>query len=226
MRAGGSGLRGHHARPAATAARPRRWLVIMVKDPEVGRVKTRLGRDIGRVAATAFYRHTSHAIVGRLARDPRWTTVLAVAPDVRLPTRMFPPGPLRITQGSGDLGARMQRVMDTLPPGPAVIVGTDIPAIRPHRIARAFAALGTAPAVFGPAPDGGYWLVGLRRTPRVERPFRPVRWSSEHALSDTRANLAAPAQAALVTCLDDVDDGGTHARVKAWSGRRVLPWAV
>ena len=53
------------------------------------------------------------------------------------------------------------------------------------RVARAFQTLGGHDAVLGPAEDGGYWLVGQRRTPRTLRLFDAVRWSSAHTLADT-----------------------------------------
>src|SRR6185437_3360264 len=116
-------------------------------------------------------------------------------------------------QGGGDLGRRMARVFRLLPPGAAVIIGSDIPAIRPAHIAAAFRALGSYEAVFGPATDGGYWLVGLRRRPRVPRGlFKRVRWSSEHALADTRAGLPRQMSVALLETLEDVDDAGGYAR--------------
>ena len=111
----------------------------------------------------------------------------------------------RLPQGGGDLGARMQRIFDRGPAGPMLIVGTDVPGIRPAHIAEAFRLLGRHDAVFGPATDGGYWLVGLRRHPRVLRPFADVRWSSPHALADTLANLEGRA-VAFVATLSDVDD--------------------
>ena len=61
----------------------------------------------------------------------------------------------------------IQRILDALPPGPVVIIGSDVPGIRPHHIATAFRALGGSDAVLGPAIDGGYWLIGLKR--RVEQ---------------------------------------------------------
>ena len=103
------------------AAAPR-WLVVMVKVPEAGRVKTRLGRQIGTVVATSFYRAASAAAIGRLARDSRWRTVLAVAPDTGLATRSWPSHRLRVAQGNGDLGQRMQRLFALRPPGPVLIV--------------------------------------------------------------------------------------------------------
>ena len=56
-------------------------LVVMAKEPRMGVVKTRLGRDIGAVQATAFYRITMGNVLRRLSCDPRFETVLAVAPD-------------------------------------------------------------------------------------------------------------------------------------------------
>jgi len=107
--------------------------------------------------------------------------------------------------------------MQILPPGPAVIVGTDIPDLSAAHVSRAFRALGDHDAVFGPAADGGYWLVGLRRSPRVPDAFSSVRWSTEHALSDTLANLVG-LKVAFVETLDDVDDGASLARWR--QGRR------
>jgi hypothetical protein len=194
--------------------------VVFVKEPQAGRVKTRLGRGIGTARATAFYRHTTAAVVARLAADPRWHTVLAVAPDSALASRAWPSSIERVGQGGGDLGARLERVMDGLPPGPVVIVGTDIPELGPRHVAGALKRLGRADAVFGPAPDGGYWLVGLRRRPRVPRAFRSVRWSSEHALSDTRANLPG-LDVGLLEVLADVDEATDLAAAAHVVGRRI-----
>lgn len=202
-----------------------RRLVVMVKEPVMGRVKTRLAREIGWVEATRFYRGTAHAVVARLSADTRWRTVLAVAPDTAVGSRVWLPHIDRRGQGDGDLARRMQRIMDWRGPGPIVIVGTDIPAIRPAHIAQAFRALGRTDAVLGPAGDGGYWLVGLARVPRVLAPFRSVRWSSAHALADTRRNLDGH-DIAEVAQLDDVDDGAAFARVRGFCGRRVLPVAI
>ena len=124
-------------------------LVVFVKEPQAGRVKTRLARGIGAARAAAFYRHTTATVVARLAADPRWRTVLAVAPDAALASRAWPSSFDRVGQGGGDLGRRLERVMDGLPPGPVVIVGTDIPAIRPGHIAGALRQLGAAHAACG-----------------------------------------------------------------------------
>ncbi len=182
-----------------------RFLVVMAKEPVAGRVKTRLARDIGTVAATRFARVNTERLLRRVAGDPRWRTMLSVAPDEAVGSRFWPAEIPRLEQGSGDLGIRMQRIFDHLPPGPVVIVGTDIPGIRRRHIVRAFDLLGAKDVVFGPASDGGYWLVGCRRFPRVLSPFEGVRWSSPHALADTLANLAGR-DVGCVETLDDVDE--------------------
>lgn len=194
----------------------------MAKAPVAGRVKTRLAAEIGCVRATQFYRHTASAVIGRLSRDSRWQTCIAVAPDAaRIPADWLDRA-TRQEQGGGGLGARMQRILDAAGPGPVVIVGTDIPAIRPDHIAAAFRALAAADAVFGPASDGGYWLVGLRRTPRVPQIFEGVRWSSPYALADTRANLAG-CRVAQIATLSDVDTAADLAADRGRHGRRVRP---
>ena len=101
----------------------------------------------------------------------------------------------------------MLRVFRSLPPGPAIIVGSDIPDLSPDHVARGFAALGRADMVLGPAADGGYWLIGLSPRARAIDPFQGVRWSSPWALADTERALPAGFRLALIDRLADVDDG-------------------
>jgi rSAM/selenodomain-associated transferase 1 len=208
--------------PRKPAAPFRCRLVVMAKMPVAGGAKTRLAREIGVAAATRFARQATAALLQRVTHDPRWRTILAVAPDAGLASRCWPRGVARIGQGRGDLGRRMQRIMERVPPGPVVIVGTDVPGIEPAHIAEAFRRLGRHDAVFGPATDGGYWLVGLKRRPRLLHTFANVRWSSRHALADTLANLEGRSVALLAT-LSDVDDAGGFALSASSLGRRVLP---
>ena len=206
-------------RPAMTGFRRR--LVIMVKDPEAGRVKTRLGRDIDVAAATGFYRHTLASVTAPLARDPRWQTLLSVAPARAVYSRLLPPGIPRLPQHGGDLGARMQAIFDQPGAGPTVIIGTDIPEVRPAHIAAAFRALGNHDAVFGPATDGGFWLVGLSRTPRVIAAFGAVRWSTSDTLADCLDGLSGH-RIATVATLRDADDAADLKPLRHILGRRIL----
>lgn len=188
-----------------------RHLVIFARFPQAGRGKRRLAAGVGDVQAVRFSRVRLAVLVARFARDPRWTTWLAVTPDGAGP---WPRGVRVVGQGRGDLGARMGRVFRELPRGPLVIIGSDCPAVRAAHVAAAFDALGGHRAVFGPARDGGYWLVGLDWRGRRCVPFEGVRWSSEFALADTVANVDGPV--AYVATLDDVDDARDLARCPAW----------
>lgn len=197
-------------------------LFLFARRPQLGAVKRRLAADVGAVAAHRFYRNTLRDVAWRLGRDRRWQTWLAVTPDraaIEPGLWDVPPSALIIGQGSGDLGARMTRPLQELPPGPVVIVGSDIPDIEVTDIAAAFDALGDHDLVFGPAADGGYWLVGARRRPVVPRNlFANVRWSSEHALADTLANVPSTDRVAMLDERSDIDDGAAWRR---WRIRRL-----
>jgi len=193
-----------------------RHLILFARRPQLGAVKRRLAADIGAVGAHGFYRRTLHDVAWRLGRDPRWKTWLAVTPDSAAGAPgvwPVPPAIPIVGQGAGDLGARMARPLHVFPPGPVVIVGSDIPEIEADDIAAAFRVLGSHDVVFGPAADGGYWLVGARRRPVAPRNlFAHVRWSSEHALADTLANLPPACRVAMLAERSDVDDGAAWRR--------------
>ena len=197
----------------------------MAKVPVAGRVKTRLARELGVATATRFARHATMAVLARIAQHPAWHTTVAIAPDNGIGWRIWPRQSAVHRKASGDLGRRMQRIMQRTAPGPVVIIGTDVPGICTAHIRDAFRLLGRHDAVFGPATDGGYWLVGLRRRPRVPRIFQAVRWSSPQALADTLANLAGRSVASVAT-LSDVDNAKDLAASAACVGRRVLPTRI
>jgi rSAM/selenodomain-associated transferase 1 len=201
-------------------------LVIMAKVPVAGRVKTRLAREVGVIRATMFYRVTLRNVIARLARQPFWRTVVIVDPDAGVESRMLPACGARTGQGRGDLGVRMQRPMWAQPPGPVCLVGTDVPDISIADVRHAFRSLGRADAVFGPAEDGGFWLVGLKRMPRVVDPYRGrVPWSQADTLERTLANLAGH-RVGFTARHYDVDSAADLARNAGRYARRVppLPW--
>jgi hypothetical protein len=76
--------------------------------------------------------------------------------------------------------------------------------------------------VFGPSPDGGYWLVGFKRRPRIPRAFASVIWSSRDTLEHTLANLSGLSVARIET-LADVDEASDLAQVGNALGRTILP---
>lgn len=213
-------MTGKSARRPLAAFRPR--LVIMVRLPMLGRVKSRLAREVGAVEATRFYRVASRLLLMRLARQPFWETLIAVSPDGGVDSRRLPLGIGRLAQGSGDLGARMHRPMRALPPGPVCLVGSDIPAIGIEDVRRAFRVLGRHHAVFGPAVDGGFWLVGFRRRPCPPAPYDGVAWSSARTLDDVLRNVDG-GTVGFTTRLGDVDDASDLARERGRFDRLIRP---
>ena len=161
-------------------------VVVFARAPRLGTVKKRLARGIGDRAALRFYIGTLVRLLRGLTRERRFRTVLALTPDGardRLPLKIP-----RIMQGRGDIGRRMDTAIRRFPRGNVAIVGSDIPDAGAGDLLAAFCALGRHDAVFGPAEDGGYWLVALGPR-RPARPFADARWSTEHALADTLRNF-------------------------------------
>ena len=192
---------------------PQNHLLIFAKAPRYGAVKSRLATNVGHLKACQIFRNISTRIIKRLCRDTRWKCSLAVTPDKYARVgRFWPDIATRFTQGSGDLGDRMSRPLRELPPGPIVMIGSDIPDITGAHIIDAFRALGTSDFVFGPSRDGGFWLVGIRRRPARIIPFHEVRWSSPTALSDTINNIGPKYRVTFLEELEDIDDAAAWQR--------------
>jgi len=192
-----------------------RHLVVMARAPQAGRVKQRLARGIGSMPALRFYRALLADQIRRLGGDRRWTLWLFVTPDSAMlhPAWRSARGARVKGQGLGDLGDRMKRPFRLLPPGPVVLVGSDIPLLRPHHVWHAFRLLGRHDLVFGPASDGGFWLVGARRLRPLPRSlYRGVRWSTPRALADALETIPSHLSVALADTLDDVDDAAGYRR--------------
>jgi len=177
-------------------------LVIFARLPRLGMGKRRLAVDVGPLRALNFQKNTLARLLRRLGKDPRWKTWVALTPSIGGFPRLY--GVHVILQPRGDLGQRMGRVAKSMSTGPVLIIGSDIPDIDTKHIQAGFKALRSHDAVLGPAGDGGYWAVGLRRRPHFFTPFDRVRWSTEYAFEDTVRNLDKRKVARLET-LDDVD---------------------
>ena len=197
----------------------RRHHVLFVRAPALGIGKRRLARDIGDVAAVRFERLMVSLLLRRLAGDGRWRLRIAVTPDkARHRAGHWRHGIEAAGQGGGDLGLRMDRALRACPSGPVVLVGADIPALGARQVDAAFRLLGTHDVVFGPAEDGGFWLVGARHPARLPPLFERVRWSSPHALADTLAALPRRIAAGFVERLEDVDDADAYRRLAPTRG--------
>lgn len=178
-------------------------LILFVKAPVAGRVKTRLAREVGAGRAAALFRHMLERVYVA-ARGP-WRAVLAIDPPSAIHLRAWPRNFDRMAQGKGDLGPRMKGAFAAFD-GPTIIIGADAPGVRTRHVRQAFRALGRHDAVFGPAADGGYWLIGLSGRRSAPALFEGVRWSSEHALADTLKTLPANFSVAYLETLQDIDE--------------------
>lgn len=183
-----------------------RHLVVMARRPAPGRVKSRLAKDIGALAATRVYSQLAGSILRRLGGPVPWRCWLSLTPDLgpEIPAT-WRRGWTVIGQGAGGLGTRMLRPARLLPPGPVVVVGSDIAGLDRAHVAAAFAALGRHDLVFGPAEDGGFWLVGFAARARGIDPFSGVGWSRPDTLAQCMARVPAGRRVALLETLWDVD---------------------
>jgi rSAM/selenodomain-associated transferase 1 len=112
-----------------------------------------------------------------------------------------------VTRQQGrDLGERLERAFRRLlaAHAAAVVIGTDSPLLEPRVVREALRELRACDAVLGPCPDGGFYMIGLRRLPRGL--FRGVRWSSRFAFRDMLGNLSSHGLiASALSPLADVD---------------------
>ena len=164
-------------------------VVVLAKSPTAGRVKTRLAADSGAKAAADLY----GAFVRDLARRlralgcPVWWAVMPARARFQAVVRSR----RCFAQRGRDLGARMDhasRVVAWREGGPVVVLGADAPHVGLRSIGAAARALARgADVVLGPAADGGYWLIGLRRPCRAL--FDDVAWSTPGVLATTRRRI-------------------------------------
>jgi rSAM/selenodomain-associated transferase 1 len=163
-----------------------RRLLVFLRAPREGQVKTRLACGIGAVSALEAYRtllqHTLEAASGFGAVELRFTPADALP----LVEPLLRPGWTAVFQGDGDLGFRLDSAFsDAFREGfrRVIVIGSDCPEILATDLESADAGLSDADVVLGPAKDGGYWLLGLRRPAPFL--FRDMPWSTPHVLAET-----------------------------------------
>lgn len=191
-------------------AEPLGTVVLFARAPRLGQGKRRLAREIGDLAALRFSRRMLDRAARLVASEQGWRASIVLDPPnaVVRPGAPFAHRPAarapRSAQEGRDLGRRMLQALNATPPGPRVLIGADIPGITPGMLRRALLACRASDFVFGPAADGGFWLIGTRR--RAPLPlFDGVAWSQPTTLTSAAARLPIPARVAYVDRLQDVD---------------------
>jgi len=175
-------------------------LFVFAKAPVFGRTKTRLAASTGVVHAKRLYRMMVARVLRRV-KDPRWKTILAVSPPSAIGRVPDWDGYAQVPQVSGSLSPRLAACFARK--GPTIVIGTDSPQIRSQDIARALQALKSCQVVFGPAKDGGFWLIGANG-PLPESVFDDVAWSTEQTLEDVMKNVKGRVE--TLRCLTDIDE--------------------
>jgi uncharacterized protein len=185
-------------------------VLIFVRAPERGRVKTRLAADIGENAALAVYERLGRKTVdaARALGGAVRVRVCHTPDEAGDAVAAWLGGGVEYRgQRDGDLGARMARAFaDAFAEGAerVLIVGSDLPGLTPDLLRDALALLDDHAAVLGPARDGGYYLLGLRQS--MPDLFRDVPWSTDRVLEVTLERFAAAGiTPAMLPELNDVD---------------------
>ncbi len=183
-------------------------LLLFLKAPRPGQVKTRLAVALGLEGAAHAHRQLVETLVHRLTEIP--ALELRFAPDdaVAEIQPWLRPGWTTAPQGPGDLGQRLTSAFAAAFATGAervVIIGSDCPDVSVCDIEFAWSALHTNDVVLGPATDGGYWLIGLRR-PAPEL-FTAMPWSTAQVFAETCARRARHRlRLQLLRELTDIDE--------------------
>ena len=172
---------------------PRCAVIVFAKAPVAGTVKTRLAGALGAEGTARLAARMLEATAASAREAALGPVEVCCAPDASHPAFIAltrTPSPVTLTeQGDGDLGRRMHRAFERVlaTQAAAIVIGTDAPALDATYLRDAAAALQQHDAVIGPAVDGGYALIGLRRPAAAL--FEAVEWSTPRVLAQTRERL-------------------------------------
>lgn len=187
-------------------------LGLFVKNPEPGRVKTRLASAIGDFVAAELYQGFLSDLIQRF-RSTGTRRVLAYSPADAASSEFFAhasAGSYELwPQPDTDLGTRMRQFFETFGPEPVVLIGSDSPTLPVGFPNVAFAMLQHADVVLGPATDGGLYLIGLNQQRRFWPIFDGIDWSTSRVLDQVMRRLVeVEARVEVLPPWYDIDDPG------------------
>jgi uncharacterized protein len=192
-------------------------ILLFVKFPEPGKVKTRLAANVGAERAAEIYRRLVAATCARLPLRNGDPVIVHFDPAERqreteqwLAPLLRPREVMFVAQCGGDLGARLTHAFaHAFESGmeKAVVIGTDCVELTASIFEKAFQSLDANDCAIGPTLDGGYYLLALKQAqPSL---FADITWSSDQTLAQTLAHAsAAVLSVALLPALRDVDTAG------------------
>ncbi|MCE2497265.1 MAG: TIGR04282 family arsenosugar biosynthesis glycosyltransferase [Flavobacteriales bacterium] len=166
-------------------------LIIFIKNPIIGKVKTRLAETIGQEEALIVYvkllKHTREVALKVDAFKQLYYSDQVVAHDL-----WSAEGFAKYVQSDGDLGERMKSAFEqSFSEGAkkVVIIGSDCYELEPAHVDAAFKALDNSDFVIGPAWDGGYYLLGCKQP--ADFLFEGISWSTDSVFDETRRAIVS-----------------------------------
>lgn len=168
-------------------------ILLFIKAPIKGQVKSRLASRLGDDAALELYKNFVLDILETIDKTGHPCTIFFHPPEARdAVAAWLGPGRDYLPQQGDDLGERMANAFATIfnkGAHRAILIGSDIPDFPADLLTGAIRSLDKHDAVLGPARDGGYYLIGFRRGTLVPDVFRGIEWSTSRVFSETREKL-------------------------------------
>jgi uncharacterized protein len=183
-------------------------LMLFVKNPVLGKVKARLAVSIGAEMALEIYQRLLF-YTAKITASVSVPKLVFYSDFIPESDNSFPDSYFQKTLQKGEnLGERMKNAFaSTFAEGfePVIIIGSDCPQITPDILLKAFESLAQNDAVIGPATDGGYYLLGMKRL--IPEVFEHKSWSTDTVLPDTLADLdKLRLTYTLLPTLSDIDE--------------------
>jgi len=164
-------------------------ILLFIKAPLRGQVKSRLAAVLGQVAALELYRNFVLDILASIETSGIPCRVCYHPPESGETVKDWLGNHLRfMPQEGNDIGERMERAFRRVfaeGASRAVLIGSDIPDLTPEMLSDALVSLSESGAVIGPAKDGGYYLIGFRREMFFPDIFRGIAWSTDTVFRKT-----------------------------------------
>jgi rSAM/selenodomain-associated transferase 1 len=188
----------------------KQMVLVFLRAPEKGRVKTRLAREIGEEKALDLYKVLVEKMLSALEKSGLDHRICFFPADKKaLVKDWLGPDHIYLPQKGDDLGLRMGNALSrAFDDGAqkAILVGTDIPDIKDSHLLSALDLLDKNNVVLGPSLDGGYWLIGFQRKQFCPDLFSRVDWGTDSVFSTTIEKCRkADLSPGILPALRDID---------------------
>ena len=180
-------------------------LIIFIKNPVLGRVKTRLAKQIGDKRALAAYKHLI-TYTKKLCKDIPYHQYIFYSHHIDRKDAWDGKQIYKKLQSGNDLGTRMHHAFDQIlkKHSQVVLIGSDCGVLTKDQIQKAFASLSTYDVVIGPTEDGGYYLLGL--TKLIPELFEGISWGTAKVYNQTLTKMQSQQPPIKIRVLDQLFD--------------------